>query len=158
MVKAYYSACCGGHTSDIRQVWPNREPAGYLHGVPDRAASMMTARYPGATIRAIPTPMPLLPGDSARIAETIRAMEAGIVLVALGAPRQERWILEYLEPSGANVAIAVGSAFDIICGDKRRAPGWMQRHGLEWLHRMLLEPRRLGKRYSRNIPSCLGIE
>jgi len=38
MVKAYYSACCGGHTSDIRQVWPNREPAGYLQGVPDRAA------------------------------------------------------------------------------------------------------------------------
>ena len=52
-----------------------------------------------------------------------------------------------LDCSGAAVGIGVGSAFDLISGDKPRAPRWMQNMGLEWLHRMLLEPRRLGRRY-----------
>lgn len=67
--------------------------------------------------------------------------------MALGAPRQERWVREYLPETGANVGMGIGSAFDIICGDRRRAPRWMQDAGLEWFHRMLQEPRRLGKRY-----------
>jgi N-acetylglucosaminyldiphosphoundecaprenol N-acetyl-beta-D-mannosaminyltransferase len=81
------------------------------------------------------------------VAQKVRSIDARIILVALGAPKQEYWIQEWLEVCGANVGIGIGSALDIISGDKPRAPKWMRDHGLEWLHRMMLEPRRLGKRY-----------
>jgi len=116
-------------------------------GIADRAASAMRARYAGSDIRALPTPFPLDTASNAVLVEQIRAMDAAIVLAALGAPRQERWLREHLEACGANVGIGIGSAFDIICGDKPRAPMWMQRLSLEWFHRMLQEPRRLGRRY-----------
>ncbi len=77
----------------------------------------------------------------------IKALDAKIVFAALGVPRQENWIAAHLVESGSLVGVAVGSAFDIISGDKPRAPKWMQDFGLEWFHRMLQEPRRLGKRY-----------
>jgi N-acetylglucosaminyldiphosphoundecaprenol N-acetyl-beta-D-mannosaminyltransferase len=79
--------------------------------------------------------------------DRIRSVRAGIVLVALGAPRQERWVQANLAACRAEVGIGIGSAFDIICGDQPRAPRWMCDHGLEWLHRMMLDPRRLGRRY-----------
>lgn len=116
-------------------------------GVADRAAVELERANPGAVVRAMPTPMPLTDADSRAVAEQIRRLGAAIVLVALGAPRQERWVQAYLGESGANVGMGVGSAFDIICGDQPRAPRWMCDHGLEWCHRMLLDPRRLARRY-----------
>ena len=116
-------------------------------GVAQRAAAKMLESYPEATLHVIPTPVPLSSQNNAMLVQSIRATRASIVLVALGAPRQEHWIQANLDPSGANVGIGVGSAFDIICGDKPRAPQWMQDSGLEWLHRLRLEPRRLGRRY-----------
>jgi N-acetylglucosaminyldiphosphoundecaprenol N-acetyl-beta-D-mannosaminyltransferase len=74
-------------------------------------------------------------------------VNAQIVLVALGAPRQERWIQSNLEACGAAVGIGIGSAFDIISGDQPRAPRWMKDNGFEWFHRLLLDPKRLVKRY-----------
>ena len=112
-----------------------------------RAASMMRSCYTKASLYPIPTPAPLSEADSEIVVSKIKASGAEIVLAGLGAPRQERWLKRYLDQSGANVGIAVGGSFDIISGDKRRAPRWMQEYGLEWLHRLILEPRRLGKRY-----------
>ena len=112
-----------------------------------RAARKMVERHPKAKIHAIPTPMLMDESCNAELVREIKALDAKIVLAALGAPRQEKWIAAHLVESGAPVGIAVGSAFDIISGDKPRAPKWMQNNGLEWLHRMLQEPRRLGKRY-----------
>ena len=120
---------------------------GARDGVAPRAAKQMFERFPGATIHAIPTPWPLGHQQSLQIADRVKELGAGIVLVALGAPRQERWVQTYLAATGASVGIGVGSAFDIICGDKPRAPNWMQGMGLEWFHRMLQEPGRLGRRY-----------
>lgn len=116
-------------------------------GVAQRASAKMLERYPEATLHVIPTPFPLNSQSNATLVQSIRATRASIVLVALGAPRQEHWIQANLAASTANVGIGVGSAFDIICGDKPRAPQWMQDSGLEWLHRLSLEPRRLGRRY-----------
>lgn len=112
-----------------------------------RVALKMLGHYTHANLHAIPTPFPLDPEQDIRLIENIRAVKAKIILVALGAPRQERWIQAHLATCEANVGIGVGSAFDIICGDKPRAPKWMQNLGLEWLHRLRLEPRRLGRRY-----------
>jgi N-acetylglucosaminyldiphosphoundecaprenol N-acetyl-beta-D-mannosaminyltransferase len=116
-------------------------------GIASRAAEQMLQRHPGAVIHAIPTPWPLGHTESVGVARQAREVGTRIALVALGAPRQERWVQAYLGNCGACVGIGVGSAFDIISGDQPRAPQWMQNAGLEWLHRMLLEPRRLGRRY-----------
>jgi N-acetylglucosaminyldiphosphoundecaprenol N-acetyl-beta-D-mannosaminyltransferase len=116
-------------------------------GVAHHAAQKMRERYPRAILHAIPTPWPLGPAENTELIKKIIAIQAKIVLVALGAPRQERWVQSHLAACMANVGIGIGSAFDIICGDMPRAPRWMQENGLEWLQRLLLEPKRLGKRY-----------
>ena len=125
-------------------------PIALLGGVGDtarRAATKMRTAYPEAQLHAIETPYPLTDKVSEIIAQKVRSLNCRIVLLALGAPRQERWVQRYLHSTGANVAIGIGSAFDIISGDRPRAPRWMQDGGLEWFYRMMQEPRRLGKRY-----------
>lgn len=112
-----------------------------------KAAEKMAERHPGSQLHAIPTPFPLTPAGNAKLVEAIKAVDAKIVLVALGAPRQERWIQANLAACHANVGIGIGSAFDIISGEMPRAPRWMQANGLEWFHRLLLEPKRLAWRY-----------
>lgn len=120
---------------------------GAAPGVAERAAQRMQAGFPGAQVHAIPTPFKLDAEASAAMVEQIRAVNAKFILAALGAPKQERWLKAHLTEAGALVGIGCGSALDIICGDKPRAPRWMQRAGLEWFHRMLQEPGRLGRRY-----------
>ncbi|HVN79568.1 MAG TPA: WecB/TagA/CpsF family glycosyltransferase [Terriglobia bacterium] len=116
-------------------------------GVADRAARKMMQRFPRANLHAIATPFSLGQNENRLLVHQIKAVGARIVLAALGAPRQERWISTYLEDCHASVGIGCGSAFDIISGDQPRAPRWMCDHGLEWMHRLFLDPRRLGRRY-----------
>lgn len=78
--------------------------------------------------------------------KAIRDSQAGIVWVGLGCPRQEKWMQERRGIVNA-VMIGVGAAFDYHAGTLRRAPLWMQRHGLEWAYRLASEPRRLWRRY-----------
>jgi N-acetylglucosaminyldiphosphoundecaprenol N-acetyl-beta-D-mannosaminyltransferase len=120
---------------------------GAAPGVAARAALNMMERNPGAVVEALPTPFPLGRTESLELAARVREYGAAIVLVALGAPKQERWVSEYLDACGSSVGIGVGSAFDIISGDKPRAPSWVQSIGMEWFYRTLLEPGRLGPRY-----------
>jgi N-acetylglucosaminyldiphosphoundecaprenol N-acetyl-beta-D-mannosaminyltransferase len=86
--------------------------------------------------------------DSKRIVELVNASGADILLVALGNPKQELWIARHRHhlPS-VSVAIGVGCVFDLWADRARRAPAWMRRAGLEWLHRLAAEPRRLAGRY-----------
>lgn len=116
-------------------------------GVAERAATNLRKAYPNSILHVIPAPFPLRQEYTKRIIRIIRANDDRIVLVALGAPRQEFWLNEHLSASGANVGIGIGAAFDIISGSKPQAPEWMRRNGLEWFHRMRLEPRRLSRRY-----------
>jgi N-acetylglucosaminyldiphosphoundecaprenol N-acetyl-beta-D-mannosaminyltransferase len=78
--------------------------------------------------------------------DRINASGASLVFVALGCPKQETWMAEHRGRINA-VLIGVGAAFDFHAGKLRRAPKWMQRSGLEWLHRLLTEPKRLWRRY-----------
>jgi N-acetylglucosaminyldiphosphoundecaprenol N-acetyl-beta-D-mannosaminyltransferase len=112
-----------------------------------RTVDKMKERFPRALLHAIRTPFPLGETENDELVEQIRNVNAKILLVALGAPRQERWVQANLERCSANIGIGIGSAFDIICGDKPRAPKWVQAMGLEWMQRMVLEPKRLGRRY-----------
>jgi N-acetylglucosaminyldiphosphoundecaprenol N-acetyl-beta-D-mannosaminyltransferase len=116
-------------------------------GIAAGAAEKMNAAFPGARAVPIATPMKLGAQENAQLVADIRALGAKIVLVALGAPRQELWVRDHLEACGACVGVGVGSAFDIISGHKPRAPALLADNGFEWLHRMVLEPKRLGRRY-----------
>lgn len=75
----------------------------------------------------------------------IKKAKPDILLVALGAPKQERFIQEHMRELGVPVAIGVGGTFDVLAGAVPRAPAWMRRAGLEWLFRLLQNPRRAGR-------------
>jgi len=73
--------------------------------------------------------------------------EADIIWVALGAPKQERWIYENYQKLNHGIMIGIGAGFDYLAGNTRHAPQWMKNMALEWLYRLVQEPRRLWKRY-----------
>jgi N-acetylglucosaminyldiphosphoundecaprenol N-acetyl-beta-D-mannosaminyltransferase len=81
----------------------------------------------------------------------VQAAKPEILLVALGNPKQEKWIWMHRKRLGVPVAMGVGGSFEIIVGDMRRAPKWIQRCGLEWAMRFVQEPSRLGPRYLRDL-------
>jgi N-acetylglucosaminyldiphosphoundecaprenol N-acetyl-beta-D-mannosaminyltransferase len=85
--------------------------------------------------------------ESESVALAIRASQADLLFVAMGSPVQELWIASNLGRTGVRFAMGVGGSFDHVSGFARRAPGWMQRSGLEWLYRLVREPRRLWRRY-----------
>jgi N-acetylglucosaminyldiphosphoundecaprenol N-acetyl-beta-D-mannosaminyltransferase len=90
--------------------------------------------------------------------EPIAAARPHVVWVALGAPKQELWMADHCARLGPAVLVGVGAAFDFHAGAKARAPRWMQEGGLEWLHRLGTEPRRLGWRYlSTNTSFALRV-
>jgi N-acetylglucosaminyldiphosphoundecaprenol N-acetyl-beta-D-mannosaminyltransferase len=146
-------ACCGH--SLVR---------GYRHffyggasGVAELLAERLTQRYPGLRVAGTHSPpfRPLTPAEDAAIVERINDSGADLVWVGLGAPKQERWMYRQRASLRAPVLIGVGAAFDFHAGLKRQAPRWLQRSGLEWLFRLLTEPRRLWRRYLRNNPAFI---
>lgn len=90
-------------------------------------------------------------GASARLVERINASGARILLVAFGAPRQEAWMTRWRAHLAPSVGIGIGGSLKFLAAPRSRAPRWMQATGLEWLHRMLREPRRLAPRYARDF-------
>ena len=85
--------------------------------------------------------------EEAKVIEDIRRSGADLVLVALGAPRQELWIRRCLGKLGAKVVIGVGGLLDFYSGRIPRAPRWIRKLGMEWCYRLYQEPRRLWRRY-----------
>lgn len=89
---------------------------------------------------------PLTAEEDAQAVARMNDSGAGFVFVGLGCPKQERWVAEHRGRVNA-VMLGVGAAFPFHAGTLPRAPAWMRRNGLEWLHRLASEPRRLGRRY-----------
>ncbi len=85
------------------------------------------------------------------LCRAIREAGAGVLLVALGCPRQEVWIRDNLDETGARAAMGVGGSLDFLAGTQRRAPRLVQRLRAEWLYRALSDPRRLAGRYARDL-------
>lgn len=117
-------------------------------GVAAQASVLLKEKYPELRIAGIHSPpfSPVLEMDSSFL-EEIRLAKPDILLVAFGNPKQEKWIGMYGRSLGVPVMIGVGGSLDFVAGCTRRAPEWMQCSGLEWLFRLLQEPRRLFRRY-----------
>lgn len=93
--------------------------------------------------------------EEVEIIELINKSNSDILWVGLGSPKQDLWMSKHRKALDVPVMIGVGAAFDFIAGTKKQAPGWMQSVGLEWLFRLLTEPRRLWKRYI--LGNCLFL-
>jgi len=110
-------------------------------GVADSAAAALQARHPGLSIAGVRDGY-FRAEESPEIVAQIRGTGAGLLLVGLGSPKQEFWLNEYLSASGCGAGIGVGGSFDVICGKVQRAPQLWRALGLEWLYRLVREPRR----------------
>jgi N-acetylglucosaminyldiphosphoundecaprenol N-acetyl-beta-D-mannosaminyltransferase len=124
---------------------------GGADGVAEAAAARLTRTTPGLRIAGCHAPplAPLDEMDSDHIVDLIDRSGAEVLLVALGNPKQELWIARHRHRlPGVRVAVGVGCVFDLWAGRSQRAPAWMRRFGLEWLHRLVSEPRRLFGRYA----------
>lgn len=123
-------------------------------GIADAAATAMTARYPSLRIAGTHDGFVADAGHDALV-EAINASGASVLLVGLGAPRQERWIAKHAGALRVPVRIGVGGLFDYYSGRIPRAPVWMRESGLEWVWRLAQEPGRLWRRYLIGNPLFL---
>ena len=124
----------------------------------DRFSRFLQAQFPSVNISCAISPpfRPLTREEDEAYTRRINESGAGIVLVGIGCPKQERWMSEHKGRIDA-VMLGVGAAFDFHAGKVPQAPSWMQRSGLEWLFRLIAEPKRLWKRYTRIVPRFIGL-
>ena len=123
--------------------------------VAERAAEVLAAKFPGVRIVGIDAPFVHTQGTELAdfeaqdqpVLEKINAANPDILLIGFGNPKQEIWFDRHRSRIRAGVSIGIGGTFEFITGRVSRAPVWMQKTGLEWIYRMLQEPRRLLKRY-----------
>ena len=166
-------ACILGHQTPSRMTWADfawdlaefAAPRGFTFfflgarpGVADKAAANLKARFPD--LRIVGTHYGYFdktPGcaENEVVIEQINAVKPNILIVGFGMPLQERWLMENWDRIDANVALTGGAVFDYVSGELQRAPRWMTDNGLEWLGRLLIEPRRLWKRYLVGNPLFL---
>jgi len=122
---------------------------GGREGVPERASEILRGEYENLQVVGTYSPPMNFEDDAEEVrkaVETIKAAKPDILFVALGAPRQEKWIHANKEELDVPVSIGIGAAIDFVAGERKRAPVWMQKANLEWLHRAVSEPRRLWRR------------
>jgi N-acetylglucosaminyldiphosphoundecaprenol N-acetyl-beta-D-mannosaminyltransferase len=119
-------------------------------GVAEALAARLGERFPGMIMAGTHSPpfRALSAEEDAAEIEMINAARPDYVWVGLGSPKQDLWIDDHRSSLDASVLFAVGAAFDFHSGGLRRAPVWMQRTGMEWLYRLIAEPRRLLRRYT----------
>lgn len=136
-------------------------PVGFLGGTPEAlqgVAERMKSLYPELKVAYAFSPpfRPLEKGEHEEMMRALAASGARILFVGLGCPKQERWMAEH-SAEYRGVMLGVGAAFNFHAGTVRQAPGWVQRIGMEWAFRFLMEPRRLWRRYLMHNPRFLFL-
>ena len=131
-------------------------PIGLYGGTPESLEAFvdfLETNYPGIIINCTIAPpfRPLTPEEDERYTAQINKSGVRILFVGIGCPKQEKWMAAHKDKLNA-VMLGVGAAFDFHTGRVKQAPSWMQGMGLEWLFRLLMEPRRLWKRYFKHNP------
>lgn len=137
---------------------------GYRHflyggkpGVAERLAKTLVRRFPGLQIAGTYTPpfRALNASEEKELSRRLTKSEPQIFWVGLSTPKQERFMAQYVDKFNVPLMVGVGAAFDILTGGIADAPAWMKHSGLQWLHRLIQEPKRLGKRYLINNPKFI---
>lgn len=123
-------------------------------GVAARAAERLTARIPRLQICGVRDGY-VAPHELEDVLAGIAAAGPDMIFVGLGNPQQEVWLDTNLAATGAPLGVGVGAFFDFQAGEIQRAPGWMNRLGLEWVHRLFKEPKRMWRRYVYGNPRFL---
>jgi len=126
---------------------------GAAPGVGERAATNLRRRWPAITVVGTYSPPVGFERDEQENEKILRLIEAAqpeLLVVGLGAPKQELWVHTHRGRLAAKVALCVGATIDFLAGERSRAPLWMQSAGLEWLYRVASEPRRLAARYAKD--------
>lgn len=128
---------------------------GAAEGVATQAAERLRAAIPGLQVAG--TRSGYFAAEQGReVAEEVRATGAQMLVVGMGNPRQELWLADHLDETGARLGVGVGAFLDFAAGRVRRAPPWLSSAGLEWTHRLALEPGRLWRRYLVGNPLFLA--
>lgn len=127
---------------------------GAAPGVAERAKDVIHRRWPHVRIVGAYGPPQSFETDEAEtkhILDIVREASPDLLVIGLGCPKQELWICRFAGQVDARVAICAGATIDFIAGHRQRAPLWVQKIGCEWLFRALQEPRRMGRRYLRDV-------
>jgi len=146
LVPALFDA--GGKSHPLRVFLLGAAP-----GVALRAMQRMKIRWPDVDcVGCYSPPMGFekCESETCMILGRIALTRPDVLVVGLGAPKQEIWVHQNRDQIRARVALCVGATIDFLAGEKQRAPRWMQSAGIEWAHRMMSEPRRLVGRYARD--------
>ncbi|WP_282944237.1 WecB/TagA/CpsF family glycosyltransferase [Cellulomonas endometrii] len=136
---------------------------GFLGGRPevlDALSRTLASERPGLAVRGLWSPDrgDLDDAERCRVwAEKVRAAQVDVLVVGLGKPRQERWIVRYGPLTGSSVLLAFGAVVDFLAGAVQRAPEVVRDHGMEWAWRLALEPRRLARRYLLDGPPAYDV-
>lgn len=137
---------------------------GYRHflyggrpGVAERLSEALRAKFPGLQVVGTYTPpfRSLTADEEVGLIAQVHESKPHILWVGLSTPKQERFMAQYLNQLQVPLLAGVGAAFDFHTGQIRDCSAWVKRAGLQWLHRLLQDPRRLWKRYLRNNPAFL---
>jgi N-acetylglucosaminyldiphosphoundecaprenol N-acetyl-beta-D-mannosaminyltransferase len=151
---------CG---SDLMEEFCKQTGSRYRHffyggaaGVADDLAQSLRKRHNIAVAGTYTPPFrPLTDEEEKDIASRVQAAAPDVMWIGLSTPKQERWMYEHRDKFLVPVMLGVGAAFDFNSGKLQRAPSWMGNTGLEWLFRLLVEPKRLWKRYLVTIPGAV---
>jgi N-acetylglucosaminyldiphosphoundecaprenol N-acetyl-beta-D-mannosaminyltransferase len=138
----------GGSIADMRVFLLGAAP-----GVAAIAAERIHARWPGVRVCGVASPPPGFEVDadqSGRIVDEINSTSPHLLVVGLGAPKQEIWLKQNAPKLEVPVAIAAGATIDFLAGVQNRAPVWIQLLRLEWFYRLMSDPKRLAGRYARD--------
>lgn len=133
---------------------------GAAEGVATKLANHLKNENPGLNVVGTYSPPfedQFSISENDKMIEMINKSNADILWVSLTAPKQDYWIAEHFDRLNVSIAIGVGAAFDVVAGNIKRSPKWMQNAGLEWLFRLIKEPRRLSKRYLVEAPQFIPL-
>jgi N-acetylglucosaminyldiphosphoundecaprenol N-acetyl-beta-D-mannosaminyltransferase len=123
---------------------------GAMPGVAEKAANNIQQQWPNVKVVGLYSPDFGFEKEdkmSLNICQKVAESRADLVVLGVGAPKQELWSKQYAHQLNTKVILCVGATIDFLAGEKPRAPVWVRKIGMEWLHRLLSEPKRLAKRY-----------
>jgi N-acetylglucosaminyldiphosphoundecaprenol N-acetyl-beta-D-mannosaminyltransferase len=123
---------------------------GAAEGVAAKAAENLKKKYNGLKIVGTYSPPYGFEKDeieSEKIIDMVKEAHPDILILGLGSPKQEKFVYHYCKDLGVPISLGLGASLDFEAGNIRRAPKWMSNHGLEWLYRLIKEPKRMFKRY-----------